>query len=285
MTNNSVVAPFIYGVAANKPLTPTNNAEGEDNDGDVDVDCKIFWEQTFVGFFFFGYLAWNLRDLVKSGESGKLTLKFVGFVKFAWPPSKLNSTASSENSPIRRYSKITLGSRDGLTVNKTEKNGPMPTMPGKYYDGVAGGVKGGIPMNEIYKVGVVFYTTPKPLKGISRKDGVKRVIVAGDVMTKSGLVETSKTSRVKKGGGRGSEQSLPIEDVKVVKKDEGSDLARFKEKRKKRGESSESSRIGRGGGGDKERERRRADRRSKAATPKENEGENLGRAQTAEIVL
>jgi hypothetical protein len=39
---------------------------------------------------------------VKSGESGKLPLKFVGFAKFARPPSKLNSTAISENLPLRR---------------------------------------------------------------------------------------------------------------------------------------------------------------------------------------
>ena len=46
---------------------------------------------------------------MKSEESGKLPLKFVGFAKFSRPPSKLNSTASSENSPIRRSSKMTLG--------------------------------------------------------------------------------------------------------------------------------------------------------------------------------
>ena len=55
-------------------------------------------------------MASNLRDLVESGESGKLPLKFVGFAKFARPPSELNSTANSENLPLRRSSKITLGS-------------------------------------------------------------------------------------------------------------------------------------------------------------------------------
>ena len=37
-----------------------------------------------------GILAQNLRTLDESGESGKLPLKFVGFAKFALPPSKLN---------------------------------------------------------------------------------------------------------------------------------------------------------------------------------------------------
>ena len=48
---------------------------------------------------------WNL---VESGESGKLPLKFVGFVGFARPPSELNSTAVSENLPLRRSQKIFL---------------------------------------------------------------------------------------------------------------------------------------------------------------------------------
>jgi hypothetical protein len=46
---------------------------------------------------------------VESGESGKLPLKFVGFAKFIVPPSKINSTAISENLPLRRSSKMTLG--------------------------------------------------------------------------------------------------------------------------------------------------------------------------------
>jgi hypothetical protein len=46
---------------------------------------------------------------VESRESGKLPLKFVGFAKFSRPPSELNSTANSENLPLRRSSKITLG--------------------------------------------------------------------------------------------------------------------------------------------------------------------------------
>jgi hypothetical protein len=46
---------------------------------------------------------------VESGESGELPLKFVGFAEFALPPSKLNSTAISENLPLRRFSKMTLG--------------------------------------------------------------------------------------------------------------------------------------------------------------------------------
>jgi hypothetical protein len=48
---------------------------------------------------------------VESGESGKLPLKFVGFAKLARPPSKLNSTAISENLPLRRSSKMTLGTQ------------------------------------------------------------------------------------------------------------------------------------------------------------------------------
>ena len=46
---------------------------------------------------------------MKSGESGKLPLKFVGFAEFARPGSELNSTAISENLPLRRSSKMTLG--------------------------------------------------------------------------------------------------------------------------------------------------------------------------------
>jgi hypothetical protein len=62
-------------------------------------------------------LAYNLQSLVESGESGKLPLKFVGFAKFARPPSKLNSTAISENLPLRRWFKITLG-KTVLSTNR-----------------------------------------------------------------------------------------------------------------------------------------------------------------------
>jgi hypothetical protein len=48
---------------------------------------------------------------VESGESSKLSLKFVGFARFARPPSELNSTAISENLPLGRLSKMTLGAR------------------------------------------------------------------------------------------------------------------------------------------------------------------------------
>ena len=37
---------------------------------------------------------------MESGESDKLPLKFVGFAKFALPPSKLNSIVISGNLPI-----------------------------------------------------------------------------------------------------------------------------------------------------------------------------------------
>ena len=43
------------------------------------------------------------------GESGKLTLEFGGFDLFARPAEGLNSTAISEDLPLRRSSKITLG--------------------------------------------------------------------------------------------------------------------------------------------------------------------------------
>jgi hypothetical protein len=39
---------------------------------------------------------WDLAN----AESGELLLKFVGFAKFALPPSKLNSIAISENLPF-----------------------------------------------------------------------------------------------------------------------------------------------------------------------------------------
>jgi hypothetical protein len=56
---------------------------------------------------------------VESGESGELPLKFVGFDKFARTPSRLNSIAISENLPLRRSSKMTLGSK-GLTQGDME---------------------------------------------------------------------------------------------------------------------------------------------------------------------
>ena len=46
---------------------------------------------------------------MESGESGKLSLKFVGFVGFARAPDELNSTAVFENLPLRRSEKMTLG--------------------------------------------------------------------------------------------------------------------------------------------------------------------------------
>jgi hypothetical protein len=142
VTNNSVVAPLVHGIAANKPLTARENAEGENNDG------------------------------------------------------------------------------IGLGVNKTEKNGPMPTMPGKSYEELGGG-RGGIPMNEIYKGKIVFYVTPRPmaaakiLKSITRKDGARKITVAGDLMGKSGLMGEDKSRASRKISPRKSEQNLPIEDVKV----------------------------------------------------------------------
>ena len=58
------------------------------------VDCKIFWEQTLASFFFWIF-GLEFAEPGKSGESGKLPLKFVGFAKSARPPSELNSTAIS----------------------------------------------------------------------------------------------------------------------------------------------------------------------------------------------
>ena len=46
---------------------------------------------------------------MESGESGELPLKFGGFAKFVRPTSELNSSRISENSPLRRSSKMTLG--------------------------------------------------------------------------------------------------------------------------------------------------------------------------------
>ena len=70
---------------------------------------------------------------MESRESGKLPLKFVGFAKFSRPPSELNSTANSENLPLRRSSKITLGTsgrEDELLEKKkkmTEEGDPFMT--------------------------------------------------------------------------------------------------------------------------------------------------------------
>ena len=68
-------------------------------------------------------MAYNLQSLVESGESYKLPLKFVGFAKLARPPSKLNSTASSENSPLRRSSKMTLGNSAGVRLGEVKRSG------------------------------------------------------------------------------------------------------------------------------------------------------------------
>ena len=59
---------------------------------------------------------------MESGESGKLPLKFVGFAKLARPPSKLNSTAISENLPLKCSSKMTLGNHGHHTVNNHWEN-------------------------------------------------------------------------------------------------------------------------------------------------------------------
>ena len=50
---------------------------------------------------------------MESGESGELPMEFVGFARFVRPPDKLNSIANSENLPLRRSSKITLGRKGG----------------------------------------------------------------------------------------------------------------------------------------------------------------------------
>ena len=57
---------------------------------------------------------------MESGESGKLQLEFAKFAKFARPPSKLNSTAISENVPLRRSSKMELGTPGESTMNSVE---------------------------------------------------------------------------------------------------------------------------------------------------------------------
>ena len=67
-----------------------------------------------------------MRNLHESRESDKLPLKFVGFDKFGGPPSELNSTAISENLPLRRSSKMTLG-KGG--IYGTIASGGMITHP------------------------------------------------------------------------------------------------------------------------------------------------------------
>ena len=69
-----------------------------------------------------------MRNLEESGESGKLPLKFVGFAKFARPPSKLNSTAISENLPLRRSTKVKLGK---AVLNKVGSDLRSQTFLGK----------------------------------------------------------------------------------------------------------------------------------------------------------
>jgi len=202
ITNNSVVAPLVQGVAANKPVTPREGDEGEK---------KV----------------------------------------------------------------------QGLSVNKTETNGPMPTMPGMPYDKLSMEPKGGIPMNDIYKVTPSFYITPKPkppqknLKSLERKDGAKRLIVARDGMSKSRLIEEGKSPSKKSNRGRresASSQACPIEDVKVVKKEDGDeskvkdgsrqhsrqhrDGSRHRDKDRNRDKENSRDR-------EKRRERRRQERRSR----------------------
>ena len=60
---------------------------------------------------------------MKSAESGKLSLKFVGFAKFTAPPSELNSTAISENLPLfwNRLLQVFFFSIFGLEFAETGK--------------------------------------------------------------------------------------------------------------------------------------------------------------------
>ena len=92
---------------------------------------------------------------MKSAESGKLPLKFVGFAKFKRPPSKLNSNAISENLPLRRSSKMTLGrNADSRSNSQPEcvfedpletpkQNVPKKLDLGKFAGVFGGGRRGG----------------------------------------------------------------------------------------------------------------------------------------------